>query len=69
MKLHSMALQALQYVVNTGGNCTVKIFDSDHAPAGPMLRQDLMPKYMHVVDGRLELTESGRTALSAGTGQ
>jgi hypothetical protein len=65
-KLTPQALQALQYVVNTGGNASVMIFDDDHEPIGPMLRRELMPFYMEELPtGMLDLTPAGRLALQS----
>lgn len=54
------AKQAIQYVINTGGNCTVAIFDEDHEPIGPELRQEIMPEYVREDQGKLYATEAGR---------
>jgi hypothetical protein len=56
--------QALGYVINTGGNATIAIFDEDHEPIGPMLRERLMPGLIAVgEDGKLTVTQSGHAAL------
>jgi hypothetical protein len=57
-------LDALQYVVNTGYNATVEAFDDDFEPVGPLLRANLMPRYMVVNDqDKIQLTEDGVRAL------
>jgi phage FluMu gp28-like protein len=56
--------QALGYVINTGGNATIAIFDEDHEPIGPMLRERLMPDLIAVgEDGKLAVTQRGHAAL------
>lgn len=57
------AKQAVQYVINTGGNCTVAIFDDDHEPIGPLLRKEIMPQYVVEEFGKLYATDAGRTAV------
>ena len=57
--------QYLQYVINTGGNATVETLDDDYEPIGPMIRRDLMPKFIvEGADGKLDLTKAGREALN-----
>lgn len=57
-------LQALHYVKNTGYSATVAQFDDDHEPVGPMLRRDLMPKYMIINSkGKVELTDAAIEAI------
>lgn len=58
------AKRAIQYVINTGGNCTVAIFDDDHEPIGPMLRKEIMPLYVAEEFGKLYATDVGRAAVS-----
>lgn len=54
------AKTAIHYVLNTGSNCTIKIFDEDHEPIGPALRREIMPKYVEErTDGRLYVTKRG----------
>lgn len=54
----------LQYIVNTGGNATIAGFDDDWEPIGPMVRRDLMPRYIiERPDGKLALTDEGVAAL------
>lgn len=53
----------LQYVHNTGGNCTIAIFDDDWEPIGPMLRAELMPKYVTEFLGKVVLTPAGLNEL------
>lgn len=54
----------LQYVINTGGNATVPVFDEDWEPIGPMVRKDLMPRYItESTGGKLLLTEEGMASL------
>lgn len=67
-ELTRMALNALQYVVNTNGNATVAIFDDDHDPIGPSLRAELMPAFVAEVNGRLRLTPAGEEALEGRDG-
>jgi hypothetical protein len=55
--------RALQYVVNTGGTATVDDFDDDHEPIGPMLRANLMPRYMVENGEKLVLTDEGLAAV------
>lgn len=57
------AKRALQYVVNTGGNCTITSFDEDHEPIGPALREELMPAYLIESCGKLRLTHAGLELL------
>lgn len=57
--------QALAYVLNTRGNATIAIFDEDHEPIGPMLRERLMPDLLAVGDdGKLTVTQRGHAALT-----
>ena len=57
--------QYLDYVVNTGGNASVAAFDDDWEPIGPMVRKELMPRYMVVgPNGKLALTDEGVEARS-----
>lgn len=57
--------QYLQYVVNTGGYATVAGFDDDWEPIGPMVRRELMPRYIiEGQDGQLGLTTEGAAELS-----
>ena len=58
------AKQALQYVINTGGNATVASLDDDFEPIGAMLRRELMPTFIIERDGKLQLTEAGQAELS-----
>jgi len=56
--------RAIEYVRNTGGNCTVEIFDDDNSPIGFQLRRDIMPKYVvEQPNGKLTLTDAGREAI------
>lgn len=62
--LNSVERRALAYVLNTRGNATVEIFDEDHAPVGPMLRERLMPGLLAVGEGgKLTVTQLGHAAL------
>jgi hypothetical protein len=55
--------QYLEYIVNTGGYATVAGFDEDWEPIGPMLRRELMPRWLAEENGKLVLTEAGKLAL------
>lgn len=57
--ISSTVRQALQYVLNTGGNCTIAVFDEDHDPIGKALREELMPTYLIESCGKLRLTYAG----------
>lgn len=60
--------RAIQYVINVGGEGTVKNFDDDHEPIGPQLRAVIVPYYVREEFGRLWATDAGRAAVSAGEG-
>lgn len=51
--------RALQYVLNTGGNCTISVFKQDHDPIGQSLLEELMPTYLIESCGKLRLTYAG----------
>jgi hypothetical protein len=55
---------ACQYISNTGESVTAAQFDDDNDPIGPLLRRDIMPKYVTEVGGILKLTDEGRKAIS-----
>lgn len=60
-----LQLRALQYIRNTGETATPAIFDDDHEPVGPFLRQELDGLYCYVGDdGALKLTEEGLRAIA-----
>lgn len=68
--MNDVMRRAIEYVRNTGGNATIAVFDDDHEPVGPMLRKDIMPKYViEGKDGYLELTGLGRLAVADGGGE
>lgn len=62
MTIRPGLVQYLQYVHNTGG-CTAAQFDDDWDPIGPMLRAELVPKYLveDMTDKQLMLTPEGET--------
>lgn len=59
---NSSIINALKYIVNCGGNATLMSFDDDHAPTGPMLRQDIK-QYFAFVGGKMQLTHTGQKVL------
>jgi hypothetical protein len=66
MAIRKDLIQYLQYVQNTGGNATVATLDDDYEPIGPMVRKELMPKFMfETSEGKLALTEAGLAELRA----
>lgn len=63
--MNDMQKQALQYVKNTNGGATKKIFIEDHDPIGRMLLADLGGMIREDENGRIWLTEAGEAALAA----
>lgn len=61
--MNDIQKRALQYIENTGGEISVAAFDDDHEPIGPLLRQDLVPKFAAEVNGKLSLTVEGHQAI------
>lgn len=63
MTIQPHLLQYLQYIINTGGTATVAGFDDDWEPIGPMVRRDLMPRWIAERDGKLVLTDEGKKEI------
>lgn len=57
---------ALQYIVNAGGNVTIAGFIEDHDPIGEMLLKDIDGLY-EVVEGKMLLSGKGAAALGEAT--
>ena len=59
----------LDYIVNTGSNVDVAGFDEDWEPVGPMVRAELMARYIiEGPTGKLVLTDEGRAAIATNEG-
>ena len=55
----------LEYVRNTGGQATINNFDDDWEPIGPMVRQEIIPRYVvEDANHNLVLTHEGINELS-----
>jgi hypothetical protein len=67
MTLQKMALDALQYIENTGQSVTEAQFDDDHEPIGPQLRRDIRGFYELDKDGIMKLTAVGIATLAGGS--
>lgn len=67
MTIRADLVQYLQYIYNTGGNCTIAIFDDDWEPIGPKVRAELMPKYATEFLGKLVVTPAGLMEISNAT--
>ena len=65
MSLRPDLWKYLNYIVNTGSNVDVAGFDDDWEPIGPLVRAELMPRYIVAgADGKLVLTDEGRAAVA-----
>lgn len=67
--MNSFEKKALEYVHNAAGNATVAVFDDDHEPIGPRLRQAIAPYVVVDERGRLHLNDDGRAALRGPRGE
>jgi len=56
-------LQAMRYVVNTGGAPDISRFDDDHDPIGPNLRDDLLNAGLIEIKSVITLTAAGKERL------
>lgn len=70
--LGPIAIRALQYVRNTNGGATRAHFEDDHEPIGRKLWHELFEVGGFItIDsaGRIFLTDAGRAAIAAATGE
>lgn len=60
-------VNALRYIVDADEVVTVEMFDHDHEPVGPLLRQSLEESALIWTreDGTLALTDLGKRGLRA----
>lgn len=69
-KARGTLVDYIRYVLNTAGNVTVEGFDDDWAPVGPMVRADLIPKYVEIRDdGTLWPTVAGIKLINGAKGK